>query len=40
VSGRDFQARRGVDSSLTWAPMNVSALNALVEGAGMEAAGL
>jgi hypothetical protein len=30
VSGRDSQARQGcgVDSSLTWAPANVSALNA------------
>jgi hypothetical protein len=39
VSGHDSQARRGVDSSLTWAPANVSALNAPVGGAGMEAAG-
>jgi hypothetical protein len=38
VPGRDSQARRGVDSSLTWAPANVSALNAPVGGAGMEAA--
>jgi hypothetical protein len=38
--GRDSQARRGVDSSLTWAPTNVSALNAPVGGAGTEAAGL
>jgi hypothetical protein len=29
VPGRDSQARRGVDSSLTWAPANVSALNPL-----------
>jgi hypothetical protein len=35
--GRD--SRRGMDSSLTWAPANVSALNAPVGGAGMEAAG-
>jgi hypothetical protein len=39
VPGRDSQARRGVDSSLTWAPANVSALNASVGGAGMEATG-
>jgi hypothetical protein len=39
VPGRDSQARRGVDSSLTWAPANVSALNAPVGGAGIEAAG-
>jgi hypothetical protein len=37
--GRDSQVRHGVDSSLTWAPANVSALNAPVRGAGMEAAG-
>jgi hypothetical protein len=30
VSGHDSQARRGVDSSLTCAPMHVSALNAQV----------
>jgi hypothetical protein len=38
--GRDSQGRQGhgVDSSLTWAPANVSALNAHVEGAGTEAA--
>jgi hypothetical protein len=36
--GRDSQVRRGVDSSLTWAPTNVSALNAPVGGAGTEAA--
>jgi hypothetical protein len=29
VPGRDSQARRGMDPSLTWAPANVSALNAL-----------
>jgi hypothetical protein len=28
VPGRDSQARSGVDSPLTWAPANVSALNA------------
>jgi hypothetical protein len=39
VSGCDSQARCGVDSSLTWALANVSALNAPVGGAGMEAAG-
>jgi hypothetical protein len=39
VPGRDSQARRGMDSSLTWAPVNVSALNPPVGGAGMEAAG-
>jgi hypothetical protein len=39
VLGRDSQARRGVGSSLTWAPTNVSALNPPVGGAGMEAAG-
>jgi hypothetical protein len=39
VSGRDSQACRGVDSSLTWVPANVSALNPPVGGAGMEAAG-
>jgi hypothetical protein len=40
ASGRDSQARQGhgVDSSLTWAPANVSALNAPVGGASMEAA--
>jgi hypothetical protein len=40
VPGRDSQARRCMDSSLTRAPANVSALNPLVRGAGMEAAGL
>jgi hypothetical protein len=35
--GRDSQARRGMDSSLTWVPANVSALNPPVGGAGMEA---
>jgi hypothetical protein len=40
VPGRGSQARRGVDSSLTCAPANVSALNPPVGGAGMEAAGL
>jgi hypothetical protein len=40
VPGRDSQACRGVDLSLTWAPANVSALNAPIGGAGMEAAGL
>jgi hypothetical protein len=39
VPGRDSQARRGMDSPLTWAPVNVSALNPPVGGAGMEAAG-
>jgi hypothetical protein len=39
VSGRDSQAHRGVDFSLTWAPTYVSALNAPVGGAGMEGAG-
>jgi hypothetical protein len=39
VPGRDSQARRGVDSSLNWAPANVSALNPPVGRAGMEAAG-
>jgi hypothetical protein len=39
VPGRDSQARCGVDSSLNWAPANVSALNAPVGGAGMEVAG-
>jgi hypothetical protein len=37
--GRDSQVRRGVDSSLTCAPTNDSALNAPVGGAGTEAAG-
>jgi hypothetical protein len=36
---RDSQARRGVDSSSTWVPANVSALNPPVGGAGMEVAG-
>jgi hypothetical protein len=39
VSGRDSQARRGVDSSLTRAPAYVNALNATARGAGMEAVG-
>jgi hypothetical protein len=39
VPGRDSQACRGVDSSLTLAPANVNALNTPVGGAGMEAAG-
>jgi hypothetical protein len=39
VPGRDSQTRSGVDSPLTWAPANVSALNAPAGGAGMEAAG-
>jgi hypothetical protein len=39
VTGRDSQARRGVDSALTQAPANVSALNAPVGGAGMDVAG-
>jgi hypothetical protein len=39
VPGRYSQARRGMDSPLTWAPANVSALNPPVGGAGMEAAG-
>jgi hypothetical protein len=38
VPRRDSQARRGMDSSLTWAPANVSALNSPVRGADMEAA--
>jgi hypothetical protein len=40
ASGRDSLAcqGRGVDSSLTWAPANVRALNASVGGAGMGAA--
>jgi hypothetical protein len=38
VSGRDSQACRGVDSSLTCELANVSALNAPVGGAGREAA--
>jgi hypothetical protein len=37
--GHDSQARSGVDSPLTWTPAHVSALNALVGGAGMEATG-
>jgi hypothetical protein len=40
VPGRDSQACRGMDSSLTWEPANVSASNPPVGGAGMEAAGL
>jgi hypothetical protein len=40
VPGHDSQARSGVDSPLTWTPADVSALNAPVGGAGMEAAGL
>jgi hypothetical protein len=40
VSGRDSQVCRGVDSSLTWEPANVSALNPPAGGAGMEAAGM
>jgi hypothetical protein len=39
VPGRDSQARRGVDSSLTCAPANVSALNAPIGEAGREAVG-
>jgi hypothetical protein len=39
VPGRDSQARRGIDSSLTQAPVNVSALNPPVGGASMEAVG-
>jgi hypothetical protein len=40
VPVRDSQARRGVDSSLIWAPANVSALNAPIGGLiSMEAAG-
>jgi hypothetical protein len=40
VSGHDTQACQGhgMDLSLTWAPANVSALNAPVGGAGAEAA--
>jgi hypothetical protein len=38
VPGRDSQAHRGVDSSLTCAPTHVSVFNAHVGGAGMEAA--
>jgi hypothetical protein len=39
TSGHDSQScqGRGVDSSLTWVPANVSALNAPVGGAGAEA---
>jgi hypothetical protein len=37
VPGRDSQARRGVDSSLTCAPAHVSAFNAPVGGASLEA---
>jgi hypothetical protein len=37
VPGRDSQARRGMGSSLTWAPANVSALNPPIGGPGMEA---
>jgi hypothetical protein len=40
VPGRDSQACRGVDPSLTCAPAHVSAFNAPVKGAGMEVAGL
>jgi hypothetical protein len=39
VPGRDSQARRGADSSLTSAPKNVSALNAPAGGVGMDAVG-
>jgi hypothetical protein len=39
VPGRDPQACRGMDSSLTRAPANASALNSPVGGADMEAAG-
>jgi hypothetical protein len=39
VPGRDSQARCGVDSPLTRAPANVSALNAPAGGEGVEAAG-
>jgi hypothetical protein len=39
VPGRDSQVCRGMDSSLTWEPANVSASNPPVGGAGMEAAG-
>jgi hypothetical protein len=39
VLGRDSHARRGMDSSLTWAPANVSALNPPVGGVSMEVAG-
>jgi hypothetical protein len=40
ASGHDSQACQGcgVDSSLTWAPANISALNAPVGGTGAEAA--
>jgi hypothetical protein len=38
VPGHDSQARSGVDSPLTWTHADVSALNAPVGGAGMEAA--
>jgi hypothetical protein len=38
VAGHDSQARSGVDSSLTWTPAGVSALNAPAGGAGMGAA--
>jgi hypothetical protein len=39
VPGHDSPARSGMDSPLTWAPADVSALNAPTRGAGMEAAG-
>jgi hypothetical protein len=39
VPERDSHARRGTDSPLTRAPVNVSALNPPVGEAGMEAAG-
>jgi hypothetical protein len=39
VPGHDSQARSGVNSPLTRAPADVSALNAPAGGAGMEAAG-
>jgi hypothetical protein len=39
-AGRDSQAcqRRGVDSSLTWVPASVRALNTTIGGVGMGAA--
>jgi hypothetical protein len=38
VPGHDSLARSGVDLPLTWTPAGVSALNAPIGGAGMEAA--
>jgi hypothetical protein len=39
VLGHASQARSGMDSPFTWTPADVSALNALAGGAGMEATG-